>query len=65
MGLEAFAVARQVCGNFASLEKVHHPARRLLFQYKHLGAPVALTGKIWTEGQWVNALDRGPYKSAE
>ena len=51
-------------GYFSSLSEVDHPARRLLRQYKHHGAPVVLmTGKC-SEGEHLADLKRGPHKSA-
>ena len=41
-----------------------HPARRLLRQYKHRGAPVVLMSGSWTEGERQAALKRGPHRSA-
>ena len=51
-------------GDFASLTDVEHPARRLLRQYKHWGAPVVLASGSWTEGERQAALKRGPHRSA-
>ena len=46
LGWTKFMRWRQGRGDFASLLEVKHPARRLLRQYKHRGAPVLLmTGK--------------------
>ena len=47
-------------GDFASLLEVKHPARRLLRQYKHRGAPVVLMTGEWLEGERLVALKRGP-----
>ena len=52
-------MARWGRGDFVSLEKVHHPARRLLRQYNHCGAPVSLAKKMWIEVQWLSDLARG------
>ena len=43
---------------------IKHPARRLLQQYKHRGAPVVLMSGSWTEGERQAALKRGPHRSA-
>ena len=51
-------------GDFASLADVKHPARRLLRQYKHRGAPVVLMSGSWTEGERQAAFKRGPHQSA-
>ena len=42
LGWTEFVRWRQGGGDFASLSEVNHPARRLLRQYKHCGAPVVL-----------------------
>ena len=55
---------RQGRGYFSSLADVKQPARRLLRQYKHRGAPVVLTSGIWTGGEIQAALKQGPYRSA-
>ena len=49
--------------DFASLDEVHHPARRLLNFYKHRGAPVKLATEPWTSDRVHAALNRGPHKS--
>ena len=49
--------------DFASLDEVHHPARRLLNFYKHRGAPVKLATEPWTSERVHAALSRGPHKS--
>ena len=49
---------------FASLLEVRHPARRLLRQYKHRGAPLVLMTGSWTEGERQAALKRGQHRSA-
>ena len=60
-----------VCGGKAgmrqlvSLEKVDHPARQLLRQYRYRGAPVVLAKKIWMEGHQTSALARVHHKSME
>ena len=51
-------------GDFASMSEIEHPARRLLRQYKHRGAPVVLMTGGWSEGERLAALKRGPHKSA-
>ena len=42
LGWTEFVRRQQGRGDFASLADVKHPARRLLRQYKHRGAPVVL-----------------------
>ena len=50
LGWAEFVRRRRGRGDFASLLEVKHPARRLLRQYKHCGAPVVLMTGSWTEG---------------
>ena len=64
LGWAEFVRRRQGRGDFASLADVKHPARRLLRQYKHRGAPVVLASGSWTEGERQVALKRGPHRSA-
>ena len=47
------------------MSEVAHPARRLLRQYKHRGAPVVLSTGPWEESDRLAALARGPHRSAE
>ena len=42
LGWTEFMRRRWGRGDFSSLSEVEHPARRLLQQYKHCGAPVVL-----------------------
>ena len=42
LGWTEFECRRWGRGDFSSLSEVKHPARRLLRQYKHRGAPVVL-----------------------
>ena len=51
-------------GDFDSLSEVEHPAQRFLWKCKHRGAPVVLMTGEWTEGKRLEALKRGPHKSA-
>ena len=44
LGWTEFVRRRRGCGDFSSLLEVKHPARLLLRQYKHRGAPVMLMG---------------------
>jgi hypothetical protein len=55
---------RQGRGDISSLDKLRHPARRLLRQYKHRGAPVILRTVLWTPKQCADSINRGPHKSA-
>ena len=64
LGWTEFVRWRRGRGYFASLSEVKHPARHLLRQYKHRGAPVVLMTGEWSEGERLAALKRGPHKSA-
>ena len=64
-GWTEFVRRRRGRGEFADLSAVKHPARRLLRQYKHRGAPVILSAGRWTEEDRQAALARGPHRSAE
>ena len=64
LGWVEFMRRRQGRGDFASLADMKHPARRLLWQYKHRRAPVVLSSGSWTEGERQAALKRGPHRSA-
>ena len=64
IGWTGFVHWRQRHEYFASLSEVKHPARCLLRQYKHHGAPVVLMTEKWTEGERQVALKRGPHRSA-
>ena len=63
LGWEAFIKQRQGRGDLTDLQKLKHPAKRLLKQYKH-GVPVILKTAAWTPDQIEAALQRGPHKSA-
>ena len=65
LGWAEFVCRRRGRGNFASLFEVKHPARRLLIQYKHRGAPVVLVTGSWMEGERQAALKRVPHRSAK
>ena len=45
------------------LEFMDQPARRLLQQYRHWGAPVMLAGREWTEEERRSELDCGIHQS--
>ena len=64
LGWTEFVRRQRGRGDFASLEDVKHPARGLLRQYKHRGAPVVLMSGSWTEGERQAALKRGKHRSA-
>ena len=53
LGWEEFFWRRRCRGDFAGLEKLRHPSRRMIRQYKFQGAPVVLAGKGWTKDQRV------------
>lgn len=63
-GWEALVTSRQARGDLANLDHLHHPARRLLRQYKHRGAPVIVHTQPWTGGRLHAALARGSHSSA-
>ena len=64
LGWMEFVRRKQGHGYFASLSEVEHPARRLLRQYKHRGAPLVLMTVGWSEGERLAALKRRPHQSA-
>ena len=63
LGWRGLVTHRRPTGDFASLNNVLHPARRLLHLYKHHGAPVKFATLPWTRRQVQRALHRGPHKS--
>ena len=48
-------------GDLTYLKEVGHLAQRLLRQYQQHGAPVVLSGRIWTETNHKLALEQGPH----
>ena len=58
LGWTEFVRRQRGRGDFDSLADMKHPARRLLRQYKHRGAPVVLMSRSWTEGERQAALVR-------
>ena len=64
LGWEGLIRFRQGRGDLASLCTLRHPARRLLCQYKHRGAPVIVQTALWTTTQCNAAIARGPHKSS-
>ena len=64
-GWSALVRSRRARGDFASLDNVDHPARRLLKLYKHRGVPVKLSTPAWSRERCLAALERGPHKSCE
>ena len=63
LGWTEFVRWRRGNGDFASLSEVKHPARCLLQQFKHRGAPEVLIMGEWSEGERMAASKRGPHKS--
>ena len=51
LGLEGLVKAKRPRGDFASLDKVHHPARHLLKDLKYRRAPVRFSTEPWSEDQ--------------
>jgi hypothetical protein len=64
LGWEALVSMRQSRGDISSLDKLRHPARRLLQQYKHRGAPIILRTAPWTPKQCADSINRGLHNSA-
>ena len=62
-GWSALVRSRRARGDFASLDDVEHPARRLLMLYKHRGVPVKVSTPPWSRQRCLDALERGPHKS--
>jgi len=65
MGWTAFVKHRRQRSDFASLDNINHPARRLLKFYKARGAPVKLSTAAWSRERVDEALERGPHKSCD
>lgn len=64
LGWQEFVRQRRGLGDFTSLDRLRHPARRLLRHYKYRGAPVRFKTRPWSTSQIKSALARGPHKSA-
>ena len=64
LGWTDFVRQQRGSGDFDSLSEVDHPARRLMRQYKHCGAPVVLMTGGRTEEERLTALKWGLHKSA-
>ena len=64
LGWTEFVRRQRRRGYFPSLSAVDHPARCLLRQYNHCGAPVILMTGECTEEERLVSLERGPHKSA-
>ena len=65
LGWTEFIRQRRGQGDFASLDNVHHPARRLLKLYKYRGAPVKFSTPPWSQHRINQAIIRGPHKSCD
>ena len=63
VGWHEFVHLRRSRGDISSLNKVEHPARRLLLHYKHRGAPVKFSTAPWSRSTINKAIKRGPHKS--
>ena len=63
LGWRQFVEQRRSRSDFASLNKVDHPAQRLLKFYKERGAPVKMATKPWSQDQISAALARGGHRS--
>ena len=63
LGWRQFVEQRRSRSDFASLNKVDHPAQRLLKFYKERGAPVKMVTKPWSQDQISAALARGAHRS--
>ena len=65
LGWTEFVRQRCQWSDFASLDSVHHPARRLLDFYKKRGAPIKMATKAWSRERIDEALQRGVHKSCQ
>ena len=63
VGWQTFVKQRRSDGDIASLNNINHPARRLLLNYKHRGAPVKFSTAPWTPQRINQAIKRGPHRS--
>lgn len=63
VGWKEFVRRKRPRDDFGALAHLDHPARRLLRQYKHRGAPVVLHDAPWTQQQLDHAVQRGPHQS--
>ena len=63
LGWHQFVAQRRSRSDFALLDKVDHPAQRLLKFYKERGAPVKMATKPWSRDQISAALSRGAHHS--
>ena len=64
LGWRGLVAHRRPSSDFASLDNLHHPARRLLRLYAHRGAPVKFATPPWNRQHLQRALSRGPHCSS-
>ncbi len=64
LGWHGLVAHRRPLSDFSKLDRVHHPARRLLRLYKHRGAPVKFSTSPWTLDQVTRTLVRGLHASS-
>jgi len=62
-GLEEVVKLKRDGGDLSTLDKVNHPAQRLLKDLKHRGAPVRFSTEPWSSEKVSMALARGAHKS--
>ena len=63
LGLEEVVKLKRDGGDLSTLDKVNHPAQRLLKDLKHRGAPVRFSTEPWSSERVNMALARGAHKS--
>ena len=63
LGWRQFVEQRRSRSDFASLNKVDHPAQRLLKFYEERGAPVKMATESWSQDRISAALARGAHRS--
>ena len=63
LGWRKFVLQHRTKSDFASLDRVDHPARRLLKQYKSRGTPVKFSTEPWSRAKIDAALQRGAHRS--
>ena len=64
LGWEDLMASLRGRGKTKISEDVPHLMRRLLWQYKHWGAPVSLSGREWTEAERSAVRGWGPFSSS-
>ena len=63
LGWEQFIRSKRGRGNFTSLSKLRHPAKRIINQYSKRGVPVVMHSAPWTNEWLDSAIQGGPHKS--